>query len=306
MAGSKPAIEQRSTWPAPAKLNLFLHILGRRADGYHELQTAFQFIDLCDELDFQPRADGCIVRAEGAAGVPENEDLVVRAAHRLREATGGGAQGATISVRKHIPMGGGLGGGSSDAATTLVALNYLWGTGLSPEALAELGLSLGADVPVFVHGHAVWAEGVGERFQPIDPPEPWYLVVRPDCAVSTREIFQAPELTRNSAPTTIRALFHGPPAEARLEGPPARAGRNDCEPVVRARYPQVAAALDWLERHAPARLTGTGSCIFAAFEDEPRARTVASQVPAKWQSFVARGRNRSPLVEKFSWGVAKW
>ncbi len=272
-------------WPAPAKLNLFLHVLSRRPDGYHTLQTAFQFIDLCDDLVFEPRTDGRIVRVSGPSEVAADEDLVVRAAHRLRESTGGGKGGVGISVHKRIPLQGGLGGGSSDAATTLVALNHLWDLGLTADQLASLGLELGADVPVFVHGHAAWAEGVGERLQPLDLPEPAYLVVRPPCAVSTREIFQAPELTRNSMPTTIRAFFAGE-------------GRNDCEPVVRTRYPPVAAALDWLNRYAPARLTGTGSCVFAAFEDEARARRVAAQLPAGCEGFVVRGHNRSPLLTR--------
>lgn len=285
-------------WPAPAKLNLFLHILGRRTDGYHELQTAFQFIDLCDELSFKPRTDGRIARTKGPAEVPEANDLVVRAAHLLRDIADAAASseirarasaeargGVSISLIKRIPMQAGLGGGSSDAATTLVALNRLWSLGFNTEELARIGLQLGADVPVFVHGHAAWAEGVGERLQPIDPPEQTYVVIRPDCAVSTREIFQAPELTRNSRPTTIRAVFE--------EG-----GRNDCEPVVRARYPKVAAALDWLSRFAPAQLTGTGSCIFAALDDQHRAAEVLAALPAQWQGFFVRGLNRSPLVDR--------
>jgi 4-diphosphocytidyl-2-C-methyl-D-erythritol kinase len=272
-------------WPAPAKLNLFLHVLGRRADGYHDLQTAFQFVDLCDELRIEPRADGKIVRLGGAAGVSEAEDLVVRAAHRLREEAGRGL-GATIEVRKRIPLQGGLGGGSSDAATTLVALNCLWGLEFGRQRLAEIGLGLGADVPVFVHGRAAWAEGVGERLEPIEPPEHHFLVVRPDCAVSTRQIFQAPELTRNSRAITIRAFFEG-------------AGRNDCEPVVRSRHPQVAAALDWLNTRlratAPARLTGTGSCVFVALPDVDAANDVLRALPPEWQGFAVRGMNRSPL-----------
>jgi 4-diphosphocytidyl-2-C-methyl-D-erythritol kinase len=273
-------------WPAPAKLNLFLHILGRRPDGYHELQTAFQFIDLCDELTFEPRADGRILRRSGLASVPEQSDLVVRAARLLQKATGA-TSGADIRIVKRIPVEGGLGGGSSDAATTLVALNHLWGFELPATRLAEIGLELGADVPVFVHGHAAWAEGVGERLEPIDPPEHVYVVIRPDCAVSTREIFQAPELTRNTPPTTIRALFE-------------QGGHNDCEAAVRGRYPPVAAALDWLNRYAPARLTGTGSCVFAAVEDAQRGQAIVAELPAGWQGFVAKGLNRSPLLERLA------
>lgn len=270
-------------WPAPAKLNLFLHVLGRRGDGYHELQTAFQFVDLCDELSFEPRADGRIVRTEGPPDIPEGEDLAVRAAQRLREAAGVRA-GVAIRLTKRIPIQGGLGGGSSDAATTLVALNRLWGIGLGPADLARLGVQLGADVPVFLLGRAAWAEGIGERLTPIDPPEVTYVVVRPDCRVSTAEVFQAPELTRNSPPITIRAFF-------------GTGERNDCEPVVRARYPQVAAALDWLDARAPARLSGTGSCVFAAMNEE-RARGVLRELPQRWRGFCVRARNRSPLMDR--------
>ncbi len=275
-------------WPAPAKLNLFLHILGRRADGYHELQTAFQFVDLCDELVFEPRPDGRIVRAEGPDEVPASADLSVRAAERLR-ARSGLSLGVTLRLRKRIPLQGGLGGGSSDAATTLVALNQLWKLGLPTQELARIGLELGADVPVFVQGHAAWAEGVGERLLPIDPPESVYLILRPGCAVSTAELFQAPELTRNSPAITIRAFLKS-------------GGRNDCESLVRSRFPEVAAALDWLGRFAPARLTGTGSCIFASFADAGQAQAVASQVPARWQGFVVQGRNRSPLLDRLAAG----
>lgn len=281
-------------WPAPAKLNLFLHIVGRRPDGYHELQTAFQFIDLCDELEFEPRADGEIVRLEGPADVQAADDLVVRAALRLREAAGA-KEGAGIRLRKRIPMQGGLGGGSSDAATTLVALNALWNIGMSVDELARLGLELGADVPVFVRGQAAWAEGVGERLTPIELPELDYLVIRPPAAVSTAEIFQAPELTRNSAPLTIRALLEGDLFRAELH--------NDCEPVVRARYPSVAAALDWLSQYGPARMTGTGSCVFAAIGNKQRADQALAALPPDWQGFFVKGCNRSPLQDR--WGVAK-
>ena len=286
----RAAVSASLAWPAPAKLNLFLHVLGRRADGYHELQTAFQFIDLCDELDFAPRRDARLTRTGGAPGVAESDDLVIKAAKALRQRAAERDSaalnlGADIAVRKRIPLQAGLGGGSSDAATTLVALNRLWGLGFTAGELAELGLGLGADVPVFVGGQAAWAEGVGERLTPIDPPESAFVLIRPDCAVSTAEIFQAPELTRNSAPITIRAFF-------------GSGGRNDCEPVVRARYPQVAEALDWLGRFAPARLTGTGSCVFANVVDEAQAREIVARVPQRWQGFVVRGRNRSPLLER--------
>lgn len=274
-----------SAWPAPAKLNLFLHVLGRRADGFHDLQTAFQFIDLADELEFAPRDDGRIVRVSGPAEVPESADLVVRAAERLREQVGGGRLGVSIAVRKRIPLQGGLGGGSSDAATTLVALNHLWNLKIEEAEVARIGHALGADVPVFVLGRAAWGEGIGERLEPIEPPEASYVVICPDCAVSTAEIFQAPELTRNSPAITIRAFFESD-------------GRNDCEAVVRMRYRPVAEALDWLGQFAPARLTGTGACVFAAVANEQRAREVLAELPARWQGFAVRGHNRSPLLDR--------
>ena len=272
--------EGESSWPAPAKLNLFLHITGRRPDGYHELQTVFQLIDLCDTLTVAVRDDGAIERPEGPADVPPQSDLVVRAARALKAACGT-ALGATLRVRKRIPMGGGLGGGSSDAATTLLALNQLWGSRLGIEDLARLGLPLGADVPVFIRGFSAWAEGVGERLSPLELPERWYVVIHPGVGVSTGEVFQSPELTRNSPLITIRAFFEA-------------GGRNDCEPVVRARYPEVAAALDWLSRYAPARLTGTGSCIFASCATAIEAERIAARVPDDWTSFVARGLDISP------------
>lgn len=271
-------------WPAPAKLNLFLHITGRRADGFHLLQSVFQFLDFGDELNFTLRDDGQVRRLSALAGVAEERDLVVRAARLLQVETGCGL-GVDITVDKRLPMGGGLGGGSSDAATTLVALNRLWGLGLSVDRLAELGLGLGADVPVFVRGHAAWAEGVGERLVPVDLPEPWYVVLVPSVSVSTAEVFGAPELTRDCPPITIRDFLAG-------------IGANVCEPVVRGRFPAVAEALDWLGQYAPSRMTGTGCCVFAAFDDEARARQVLQEMPRGWSGFVARGRNRSPLLER--------
>ena len=270
-----------AAWPAPAKLNLFLHITGRRADGYHLLQTVFQFLDHGDSLDFRLRDDGRILRPEGPAEVPEGEDLAVRAATLLKTRTGV-RPGVDIRLRKTLPLQAGLGGGSSDAATTLVALNRLWGTGLTGVDLAALGLELGADVPVFLGGRAAWAEGIGEKLEPLELPEPWYLVVEPPCRVTTREIFQAPELTRNSAPITIAGFRAGQ-------------GRNDFEPVVRTRYPEVSQALDWLGAHAEARLTGSGSCVFAAFADEAEARRCEAVLPQGWRGFVAKGCNHSPL-----------
>jgi 4-diphosphocytidyl-2-C-methyl-D-erythritol kinase len=273
------------TWPAPAKLNLMLHVVGRRADGYHELQTVFQLIDLCDRVRIRVREDGQITRPAGAAGVAEADDLVVRAARALQAESGTGL-GADIEVSKVIPMGGGLGGGSSDAATTLLALNRMWGTALDPGRIAAIGAGLGADVPVFVHGRSAWGEGVGERLTPVEMPrETWYLVIFPGVAVPTAAVFQAPELTRNSPPTTMRGFLE-------------TGGRNDCEAVVRARFPAVAEALDWLARHAPARLTGTGSCVFASFSRAADAERVAARVPDEWRAFVASGVNRSPLLDE--------
>ena len=272
-------------WPAPAKLNLFLHVTGRRPDGYHELQTLFQLIDLSDTVSLSVTDDGRIERPAGPAGVDPDSDLTVRAAKALQAATGCRV-GASIRIAKRIPMGGGLGGGSSDAATVLLALNHLWGCGLPVDELARLGLPLGADVPVFVRGSSAWAEGVGEQLVPVELPERWYVVIHPGVAVPTRDVFQSPELTRNTPVITIRAFF----------GPEGSSGsRNDCEPVVRARYPEVADALSWLGNFAPARLTGTGSCIFAAFASAMDAERVAARAPDRWRAFVARGLNVSPV-----------
>ncbi|HWM69393.1 MAG TPA: 4-(cytidine 5'-diphospho)-2-C-methyl-D-erythritol kinase [Steroidobacteraceae bacterium] len=270
-------------WPAPAKLNLFLHVTGRRPDGYHELQTVFQLIDLCDTIAISVREDGRIERPDGPPGVDPEADLTVRAARALQQATGC-PLGATLRVRKRIPMGGGLGGGSSDAASVLLGLNAVWGCGLPVETLARLGLPLGADVPVFVRGSSAWGQGVGEDLQPLELPESWYVVIHPGVAVGTRDVFQSPELTRNSPVITIRAFFQS-------------GGRNDCEPVVRARFPEVAEALDWLGRLAPARLTGTGSCIFAPCATAIDAERLAARVPDRWTSYVARGLNVSPVHE---------
>jgi len=275
-------------WPAPAKLNLFLHVTGRRADGYHELQTLFQLIDLCDTVAISVREDGQIERPLGPPEVPYDADLTVRAARALQSATGT-RLGASLQVRKRIPVGAGLGGGSSDAATTLLALNEAWGCGLSLNELASLSMPLGADVPVFVQGFSAWAEGVGERLTPVTLPGKWYVVIYPGVAVSTREVFHSPELTRNSPLITIRAFFES-------------GGRNDCEPVVRSRAPQVAEALEWLARFAPARLTGTGSCVFTACGRASDAERLAARVPDRWMSFVARGLNSSPVHERLKHG----
>ena len=273
-------------WPAPAKLNLFLHITARRADGYHLLQSVFQFLDYADVLYFTPRTDGLIQHLTPLEGVATECDLTVRAARLLQQHTGTHF-GVDIRIDKRLPMGGGLGGGSSDAATTLVALNHYWGSGLNLDQLAGLGLQLGADVPVFVHGHAAWAEGVGEHLTPVELPEPWYLVIHPQVHVATSTVFSAPELTRDCPPITIRDFLAG-------------AGGNVCEPVVRQHYPDVAQALDWLGNFSKARMTGTGACVFAAFDSQDQAREVRAQLPDKWRGFVAKGLNISPLHQRLS------
>ena len=266
------------TLPAPAKLNLFLHITGRRADGYHDLQTVFQFLDEADTLHVHRRDDDHITLLPALAGVAEADNLVMRAA-RLLQAETGCRQGADIVLDKRLPQGGGLGGGSSDAASTLLALNALWQTGLDEDALAALGLRLGADVPVFVRGRAAWAEGVGEQLQAVDIPEPWYVVLRPAASVSTAAAFGHPELTRNTPAITIRAFLGG-------------AGHNDFEAVVRKLAPAVDEALAWLAQHGAARMTGTGACVFLPCVSQEQADAVlaASPVPG----FVSRGHNRSP------------
>ena len=271
-------------WPAPAKLNLCLHIVGRRADGYHLLQSAMQFISLSDELRFYRRPPGCIERIAGPDDIPAEDDLTVRAARLLAQHCEP-SQGVAIALEKRIPVQAGLGGGSSDAATVLLALNQLWELRLPDAELANLGLTLGADVPFFVHGQAAWIEGIGEQLTFCDLPAACYLLVKPQAAVSTREIFQAPELTRNSPVTTIRAVLAG-------------GGRNDCTSSVRRRYPEVAESLDWLSQFAVARLTGTGSCIFAAMSHEAAAKAVLAQLPARWRGFVAQGLDRSPLLAR--------
>jgi len=273
------------SWPAPAKLNLFLHVTGRRADGYHELQTAFQFLDVGDVLWFEVTSNGGVELESTLPGIPAGQNLIVRAARCLADYAGC-HQGARIGLDKRLPVGGGLGGGSSDAATTLVALNVLWGLGLESDELARLGLQLGADVPVFVHGAAAWAEGVGEKLTPLpELAEPWYLVVYPAVSVSTAEIFSDPQLTRNAHPLKISAFLAG-------------AGANYLEPVVVRRYQEVGKALNWLSKNLPARMTGSGACVFAPCEDRHQAESILKQLPVPWTGFVARGCNRSPLLER--------
>ena len=288
------------TWLAPAKLNLFLHITGRRADGYHELQTLFQLLDYGDELRFEPRADEHIHLHCNQADLGGPDNLVLRAARLLRAQTPDPLPGVDIWLHKRIPAGAGLGGGSSDAATTLVALNQLWQLGLSAVELARLGVTLGADVPVFVAGRTAWAEGIGEKLTPVNLPERWYVVLTPDCQVSTARIFSHEQLTRDSKAIRIAAFL-------------AERSRNDCEALVRNLYPPVDATLEWLAHHAPARMTGTGSSVFAAFDDEAEARAVLKQLPdmpaehtlAGLKGFVARGINHSDLSQVVTTGVQK-
>lgn len=271
-----------SVWASPAKINLFLHITGRRQDGYHELQTAFQFLDYGDTLGFELLDHADITLFPALPGVTDENNLIIRAA-RVLQAHTSCSQGAAITLDKRLPMGGGLGGGSSNAATTLVALNELWQCGLNNDALAEIGLTLGADVPVFIHGFAAWAEGVGEDLTEILPAEPWYAVVVPNCSVSTAAIFSSQELTRDCEPITISRFLSGE-------------GRNICEDVVIRHYPAVSEALDWLNQHSKARMSGTGACIFADFDSRAQAQQVIDSLPTHWQGFVAKGCNRSPLL----------
>ena len=272
-----------STWPAPAKLNLFLHVVGRRTDGYHLLQTVFRFIDRADQLHFAPRADDHIILATPTPGVAPDSDLTVRAA-RLLQASTGCRQGVTIRLTKHLPMGGGLGGGSSDAATVLLALNQLWQTGLSRPEMESLGLQLGADVPVFIHGRNTFAEGVGEAFTDVELPPVTYLVLHPAVNVPTGLIFSAPELRRDTAP--IR------PAEWRYG-----AGHNDIETVACAHFPAVAEHLAWLRQFAPqAMMTGSGACVFAGFADQANAEAVFRQLPQGMNGWLAAGLAEHPLA----------
>ncbi len=271
----------RLTLNSPAKLNLMLHITGRRDDGYHLLQTVFQFIDLNDRMTFEATEAKPIRRIASQTTVDEADDIVLRAAHLLQSRYGV-SRGVQVSIEKHIPIGGGLGGGSSNAATCLLALNALWKLNLSLAKLAEIGLELGADVPVFVLGKAAWASGIGEQLTPIQLPKPNYLVIQPQIEVSTAEIFNAEQLTRVCDAITIRAFLDG-------------AGENVCEPVVRQCYPEVGEALDWLKQFGKARLTGTGACIYAPFDSLQVAEGVKSRVPAHWNSYVARGLNQNPV-----------
>jgi len=280
--------------PAPAKLNLFLHITGRRADGYHNLQTLFQLLDHGDTLRFETLDHAAIELQPELPGVPARDNLIVRAA-RLLQAHSGCNLGARIHLEKQLPMGGGIGGGSSNAATTLLALNHLWDLRLSLDELATLGLRLGADVPVFVRGRSAWAEGVGEHLQPVSLPDSNYLILVPPCHVSTAQIFSEEALTRDTSPITIAAFLEGGTPKENTYGDGGQIVRNDCEPVVRRLYPAVAFALDWLSQFEPARLTGTGACVFASFAERAEAEKLLRRLPAGYNGFVARGVNISPV-----------
>ena len=275
-------------WPAPAKLNLMLRIVGQRADGYHLLQTVFQFIDFCDWITFHAVDDERVSLQKTMPGVAEADDLTVRAANLLKAETGC-ESGVRIEVEKNLPMGGGLGGGSSDAATTLVVLNELWGLKLSMEKLMELGLSLGADVPVFVYGYSSWAEGVGEKLERISLHEQWVVVIKPECHVNTKEIFLAKNLTRNSKSITIGDFIAGQ-------------HQNDCVEVVCQRYQPVKDALVVLSEFSEARLTGTGACVFAQFDSEDEAVNAYESLKNKWQVYLAKGLNESPLFSRLKAG----
>jgi len=275
----------QADWPAPAKLNLFLHVTGRRPDGYHSLQTAFRLIDRSDSLRFTARDDGKVAMGRALTGVPPEQNLCLRAASLLKQTTGHQG-GVDIELEKRLPMGGGLGGGSSDAATTLLALNHLWRLGLTRGALQRLALRLGADVPVFIFGESAFAEGVGEELTPLALPDAWYLVLVPPVTVPTAAVFAEPELTRDTKPIRITAFF---------DGLKQRSLRNDLEPMVSKRYPEVARHLAWLKQHGEARMSGSGACVYAEFSSQAEASAVHAQLPPTMQGFVARGMERHPL-----------
>ncbi len=275
-----------TNWLAPAKINLFLHITGRRSDGYHTLQTVYQFIDLCDVLQFSVREDKDVTLETDFNEVSAEDNLVVRAARALQSQSGT-RSGANIQLTKAIPTGGGLGGGSSDAATTLVALNELWRLGLSIKELAEIGVTVSADVPVFVYGQASWAEGIGEKLTPVAPLEPWYFVLNPNVQISTEALFNVPELTRNTSPITIRDFMDG-------------RSTNVFEPIVTARYPEVRAALEWLSLNnagSRAKMSGTGSCVFSACETQQQAAALLNKLPEPMTGYVVKGHNASPMYD---------
>ena len=275
-AVSKQVIETLS----PAKLNLFLHVTGQRANGYHELQTAFQLLDWGDRIRFEITETPGITLHPPVAGVPNEDNLIFRAAASLGLPED---RGVAISIEKVIPMGGGLGGGSSNAAVTLLALNALFDLGHSVDELAVKGSALGADVPVFVRGASAWAEGIGDELMPLELPARWFVIIYPDCHVSTQEIFGAPELTRNTPPITVSAFFEGPV-------------RNDLQPVVESRYEQVSAAINWLSDYGSAMMTGSGACVFASFDSQEEAQRVADAAKGEFSVFIAKGINRFTVV----------
>jgi 4-diphosphocytidyl-2-C-methyl-D-erythritol kinase len=274
------------TLPAPGKLNLFLHILGRRPDGYHNIQTVFQFVDWCDTLHFERRNDNKIQLHDHLTGVAPQQNLVTIAAQQLQKATGV-ALGADIWLKKHLPLGAGMGGGSANAATTLLALDRLWQTNLSHSALMTIGKGIGADVPIFIDGHAAWATGIGDQLTPLVLPEPWYVLLIPAVSIGTASFFQDPRLTRDSTTLTIDHYYPGQ-------------GKNDFEPLARADHPEIAQALNWLGQFASARMTGTGSVVFAGFDSKEEAGTIANLAPSSYQVQVVKGRNQSPLHKVLS------
>ncbi|WP_205622148.1 4-(cytidine 5'-diphospho)-2-C-methyl-D-erythritol kinase [Aestuariibacter salexigens] len=269
-------------WPSPAKLNLFLHITGRNDRGYHNLQTLFQMLDYGDEIQFDINTSGKVTLHHSLPDVADDDNLIVRAANALKRATDC-QLGAHIEVKKVLPMGGGLGGGSSNAATTLVALNHLWQLNLSVSQLAKIGIQLGADVPVFVEGKTAFAEGVGEKLLPCEQPEKWFLVAHPGIQVSTAEVFAAADLPRNTALISWQQYSFD-------------TTHNDCQKIVMQQQPKVAKLLRWLIEYAPSRMTGTGACCFAIFEHAEQAQDVLQKLPDEWSGFVARGVNDSPLL----------
>ena len=279
-------------WAAPAKLNLTLRVVGRRADGYHLLQTVFQFLQQADYLRFAPRADGHIRCLSELPGVNDDNNLAVLAAKLLQQHSQS-PMGADIYIEKHLPMGGGLGGGSSNAATTFLVLNKLWDLNLSAQELSSLGLSLGADIPIFIHGKAAWAEGIGEIFEFFNPPEAWYLVLSPDCHVSTAKIFCDSQLTRDAKTIKIRDFSAGQRV-------------NTCQPLVAERYPEVRQAIDWLNQFSEGRLTGTGACVFAEFSTQHQAQEALAQLPADMTGFISKGMNTSPLHIQLKKFIGAW
>jgi len=285
--------EKFYSFPSPAKLNLFLHIVGQREDGYHELESFFQFLDYGDTVTIKPTVNGKITLLTPISGVKDEDNLIVKAAKLLKQHTNS-PLGAEIKIKKVLPMGGGLGGGSSNAATVLLALNTLWKTLLSKETLADIGLSLGADVPIFIHGIAAFAQGVGEQLTPVTPKEYWYLVSKPDCSISTASVFNATDLTRNTNKF---------PKDIDLNAIDIELCHNDCQSLVIKHYPEVANLLAWLVEYAPSRMTGTGACIFSRFSSEKEARIVQDKLPRGIESFIAKGSNQSQVnfaIDKIS------